>query len=448
MPAQRKDIPAHWQWRDGRPRWIPAPALRAAGWKGHDLKDAAGAFLGRGASIDRASTINEAVKAWRAGELIPPEFEAIAPAGAVFKGGAGAAPAHGKLAIGRLIEAYAGDPARHIAPSDKFAGLAPATQRDYRGKLKRLVDALAGYVVLPPAGADLSAYEAAVEAIRAASVLALEPVETARGIEDPLYTVYHRIKAEVGPHQASGVLAAASAWLGWCRERQSRQIRNWAAEVERETPPGRIRVGTLAEVQALIASAEALGWPSIADSIILGLDLSWSQVDRLALTWGRVKDGRCLTGAEGRAKTGRVGGTPLTALGRARLAQIQARQADMAAQPTHVLWCERRDKHGAPGQPGPWKPDHYRHIFADVRAHAAKTCPSVADFTDADLRDTAITWARSAGLNTDQLASRTLQSRRRINDLHDKHYGEIGPEIADQGGVLLDSYFTAKKVKL
>jgi hypothetical protein len=438
----RGALPANWKFRDGRPRWEPGPGLRAAGWRGHDLKDAAGRFLSQGASIDVARSINQAVAAWRSGALVPADYAQITPAGACLQVGGGLPIAMDKLAIGRLIEAYTGAKDGHPRPSAEFAKLKPSTQRDYRGKLKRLVDVLAGYVALPPK-ADAkaqAAYAAGVAEIRAASILILEPIETARGIEDPLHAAYWRMHAELGAHQAAGVLTVASVWLSWCRERQSRQIRNWAAEVSRETPPGRIRVGTWEELAALVAAAEALGYPSIADSIILGVDLSWSQADRLGLTWDRVRDGRCFTGAAGRVKTGRVGGTPLSSLGLRRIAAIRARQKTWGAQPTHVLICETTK--------APWLPSHYSHTFLEVRREAAKSCPTAIDLKDQDLRDTALTVARNAGLTNDQLASRSLQSRAQINTLMDRHYGQIGPEIADQGKALLDAYLEEKKVAL
>jgi hypothetical protein len=90
---------------------------------------------------------------------------------------------------------------------------------------------------------------------------------------------------------------------------------------------------------------------------------------------------------------------------------------------------------------------YFRKLFAKVRAEAAKACPSVASLTFADTRDTGWSLGRQAGLSDDQTASRSLQSRRNIKDLGDKHYGEIGPEIADQARDLLDPYIEAELKK-
>lgn len=440
----RRDVPMGWTWRDGRPRWIPSPTLRGQGWKGCDLKDKAGAWLGRGASLERAADIAAVVAGWRLDQAIDPAFADIAPAGSIAVRDA-ALVKPDRLSIGALIDAF--------LASDELAQKAQGTRRDYRGKLKRLVDVLAGHVVLPAAG-DVeakAAYAAAVAQVRLELVTTLAPVETEDGLVDLLHLAYWKLNKQVGKHQAYGVMAAASAWLAWCRERQSRSIRNWAAEIRRETPPGRINPLSWDVFKALVEAADRLGEFSMGDAIVLGVDLSWSQVDRLALKWDRVKEGRCMTA---RQKTGRVGGTPLTDLGLTRLAKIQARQAAMAAQPTHVLWCEERWRTAHRAKPalirqaGPWNEDFYRKVFAKVREEAAKLCPEASTATDADLRDTAFTWAKEAELTDDGIASRTLQSRKNIAQLGDNHYGAIGPAIADPARDKLNAYYRAKGMVL
>lgn len=447
MANQRAGIPAGWTWRDGRPRWKASPTLRRAGWRDKDLKDADGAWLPNGKSVDAAQAIMDAVSTWRAGQLVAETFSDIAPPGASARPTAPRAAAPpSKMSIGGLIEAYAGmknDPKK--LPSPEFAKLSPNTQRDYRGKLKRMVDVLAGFAELPEKGdADrLAEYAEAVETVRGLSIFALEPDVAPDGqiLSDPLYEVYHSLKTHAGLNQASGVMATAGAWLSWCRERQNRKVRNWASEVKRETPPGRIRIVSWEEITALVQAADEMGLPSIGDSIILGIDLSWSQIDRLKLTWSRLVNGRASTGHEGRTKTGRVGGTPLLeGLGVQRVAQIRRRQAAMAAHPTHVLWCELTN--------APWNSDTYRHNFADVRAEAAKRVPSVATMSDQDLRDTAITVASRAGLKLDEICSRTLQSRKHVMNLLDRHYGEIGEEIADAGRDRLNEYLRTRNITL
>lgn len=440
---RRTDAPANWQFRAGRPRWIPSPALRRAGWRARDLKDGAGAFLSEGLSRDAARDINAAVAAWRRGEPVPPAFASIAPEGAAVEGGAALPQALDRLAIGRLLDAFF-ESREFLGAVDArgvvSGGLKPSTQRGYRTSLKRMVDTLAGYVVLPDRSdpAALAAYEHAVATVRAARASILAPAETAAGMTNLLYDAYWALHAHAGKHQAYAVLAAASAWLKWCQKHQSSTIRrSWASEVSRDTPPGRVRPWTVEEFKAMVAAADRLGLQSVGDSIVLGLDLSWSLVDRLKMTHATLPGDRATAA---RSKTGRVGGTPLTSLGRARMAMVRERHDAMDAHPTHVLISE------ATGKPYPEDGDHYRNQYAKVRAEAAKAVPSCAEIRDQDLRDTAFTWMKNAGLSDDGIASRTLQSRKHIADLGDAHYGEIGPEISDPAGRLFEAYLVKQGV--
>lgn len=445
------DAPANWQWRpqpdgSGKPRWIPSPGLRKAGWKGLDLKGDDGGFLTEGQSRDRAREINAAVAAWKRGDAVPAAVGAIAPAGASEVQPEPRPEVADRLAIGRLVDAYV--ESREVkgqvdAKGVRRPGLSANTQATNRQGLKRLIDALAGFAALPDKTdpEQMDRYAAAVATVRAASISILEPVETENGMARLLYDAYWALHAHAGPSQAYRVMAAVSGWLRWCWRNESRSIRQeWVTDVDRETPPGRIRTYTVEEFRVMVATADRMGWRSIGDSIVLGLDLSWSQVDRLKLTWSRLIDFRAFTGSEGRTKTGRVGGTPLTSLGRARIQQIAARQAKMDPRPTHIIWCETTGR--------PWHHKSYGDRFAEIRAEAARTCPSLLDdpetghkgVWDADLRDTAFTWMKAAGLSDDGIASRTIQSRKHIAQLGDEHYGEIGPDIADPAALAYDAY--------
>lgn len=450
---RHSDAPANWQWRPrpdgaGRPRWIPGPGLRKAGWKGFDLKNPQGEYLSEGESRDLAREINAAVETWQRGEDIGPTFAHIAPAGAHAPEGAPAVlpQATDRLSIGRLMDDF--EASRKFKGSIDArgvlkGGLSPQTQANYRRALKRLVDALAGYAKLPPRHDEKqqAAYRMAVAQVRATHATVLAPVERPDGMIRLLEDAYWALHADAGHHAAHYAMAATSAWLRWCQRNVSTQIRQaWVSDVSRETPPGRIRPWTVEEFKVMVATADRMGWRSIGDSITLGLDLSWSQTDRLKLTWNRLRNNRAMTGTDGRQKTGRVGGTPLTALGRIRVAEIAARHAALPAHPTHVLICETSGK--------PWHRKTYGDRFAEVRAEAAKTCPSLLDDPetghkgawDADLRDTAFTWMKNAGLSNDGIASRTIQGLRYIADLSDTSYGEIGPEIADPAARLYETY--------
>jgi hypothetical protein len=446
-------VPPHWMFRDGRPRWGPAPGLRRAGWKGLDLKDARGQWLTRGASIDKASEINAAVASWRAGGAVPAALRAIAPPDAASAPGAPRTATQDPFSIGALIDAWTGGERGDKAASFEFRQLGERTRRDYRGKLKRLLDLLAGFPEPPADAAGRKLYAARLLGVRAASIFTLQPVQSGDHVQHFLRDAYQTLHGRGTKHQASGVMAAAGAWLSWVREHRNTNVGAWA-QFKRETPGGRIRVLSWAEIAALVSAADRLGMLSVGDAIVFGVDLTWSQADRLALTWPRVvmtrtADGqvitaRALTGEEGRQKTGRIGGTPFLSLGLRRLQAVLERQAAWSFTPTHLIWREphRGHKRGAP-----WSADAFRKAFDEVRALAAQTCPSVASARDQDLRDTGFTLCRAAGLGDDGTASRTLQSRRQVANLGDAHYGEIGPAIADPARDQLDLYVEAEILK-
>jgi integrase len=434
----RGAFPAGWTPHRGRWRWLPSPTLRRAGWRPVDLRDPkTGDWLSEGQSLDRARWIVAQVAAWRRGEVIPADCAAFAPAGSCDAGPAVLPVATDRLSIGKLLEAYQASP--------EFARLKPKTQFGYRHDLKRLVDALAGFAQLPDKSDPdaLARHEFATALVKSKPVSILAPAETATGMVNLLYDAYWALHDKGGPHRAYQSMAAAGAWLTWCGRFQSASVVNWTRTVRRDTPPGRIRVLSWDEVKALVQAADRLGLPEIGDSIVLGVDLSWSQTDRLHLTWDRLRNDVADTGQTGRRKTGRRGGAPLTALGLARVAEIRARQADMDAKPLHVIWSARLG--------GPMNHDDgsfYRKRFAEVRAEAAKACPSVADATDADLRDTAFTWMEEAGLDDTLKASRTLQSRANMKQLADRHYGEIGPALSDEARRRYDAHLAAKGYSL
>lgn len=465
-------LPAGFAWRDGRPRWIAQPALREAGWKGGDLKSPRGEWLDFPAAIARAQEIAAAVAAWRDGAPVPAGVEAFAPPSTAVAPLAG-----GKLdprSIGALLDAYLGVPGEKRGewvkePSREFKKI--KNQVDRRSKLNRFVDVLAGYPVKPGRDAtakDLAAYQLARERARRWSIYHLEPppFDPRADLDDEaggdiLTAVYLRLLDEVGHNMAHGVLSDVSAWLEWCVAPKRAIPANWAKLVKRETPEGRIRVGDWDELAIMVEAAEDMGLPSIADAVILGADLSWSQVDRLAILHSDIRDDR-VKGK--RKKTGRRGDTPLLeTLGKPRLAKIRERQAAIYGanvQPTHVIICEATGR--------PWTTDNYRHRFADVRAHAVamarrraaeandpeaaarwtRIAQSLPDFRDQDLRDTAVTVAYDAGLNPQEIASRTLHSLKRIQDVLEKHYGEISQYVADQGARKLDDHLKALGVRL
>lgn len=464
---RRRDGIAHWQWRDGRPRWIPAPALRAQGWRGLDLKDGQGRWLSDGASRDRAAAINAAVADWRAGRPVPPDLRSIAPAGSwtgaqgPARPSAAGAASGDPLAMGRLIDDFLKAPGRsaggHRSGRSGRPEVAGRTVAFYAGGLKRLVDALAGHAVLPARddAAGLARYSAAVAEVRALSVLTLAPYEARHEgrIIRPLAQAYDDLLAASGPHAAAAALRSASRWLGWCGRHRSLAVENWAASVEKATPPGRVATWTLPQIAAVVRAADdpaGLDMPWVADLVILCLDLSWNPVEIVDLSWDRITtDGRALP-LDGRQKTGKKvrGGTPLLEIGRRRIEAIGRRQSAMTAHPTLVIHRPRQRRPSRAGR-GLTDPatqrlrlirDDFRQVLAHVAALPADQGgdPAVLGLRLQDLRDTLITLAERAGVTDAELATRTHQSLANMAALKDRHYLDVTPDQADRAKVKLD----------
>lgn len=411
-------LPAGFAWREGRPRWIPSPSRRAAGWTATDLKDAWDRWMPEGAAIDRARAIAEAVDAWAVGAPVPASLAAIAPKGATAAGRS--AKAADPRAIQTLLDAYYASP--------KFAKLGARTQADYRVKIERFLGAVRGKM-------DRARF-------MAMPVDALLPPAFGEGGEDVLTDAYETLQKEAGASMAAGCLASLSAWMGWLVKRKRIWATNPATTVERETPEGRIVVFEWPEILALVQAAEARGLTSIADAIVLAVDLSWSQQDLLSITWDQISAGDAPRVRHRRIKTGNAGNPPLLPLGRGRLEAIRARWHGQKVRPIHVLVCELTGR--------PWSADTFRHHFAEIRAEAAKTpgLEAVATKQFRDLRDTAITYCQEAGLDIPEICSRTLHSPTRAQAVIEKHYGAVGSAAADRGAAKLEAYFGAMGYRL
>jgi hypothetical protein len=407
----------------GRPYWRPSPALRKAGWVSLPLKNSLGDWMDEGPAIQRAREIAEVVAAWRLGVPVPQAFAFIAP------GGMGRAAAAQEEAakpqsfkrldphsIGAMIDAYKASP--------DFTTLSPKTQYDYSQKLRRFCEVLGD----PTGGSKPSAIKTA--ATRALSIDQLAAPERDSTREFQLEVVYEAFRRDNGEHMAHGVMATVSAWLSYCVRRHRIWPANPAKLIKRKVPDGRIVIWEQAELDALRDKAEELGYASIADAIVLAVDLSWSQQDLLALQWIQIS-------AEGRVKhrrlkTNQVSNPPLGALGKARIELIRARLRQQNMILPYVIVCETT------GQP--WRADHFRHVFAEIRGELAKTMPAVAGKTFRDLRDTAITMFIDGGLTLEETCSRSQHQPTRAQAVIQKHYGMIRQSVADAAAVKLDAH--------
>ncbi len=396
-------------WRDGRPRFSPSPTLREQGHAGRDLRHDDGRWYSKGEAVDWSSTFVKDLEKARSAVKAAERATARRPSSAALSGGQRAA------ASGQAVRTYTvaklfhdwqrspkWTPGEHRAYPEN-------TRRDYRQKM-RVIESQHPLI-----------WNAPVDVL----------------IPGDIVTMYEEIWAARGLATAVGAVRILSVAISWAirRSRIKRQT-NPCKELGMEAPPPRLRIATRQEFEALVAAADAIGRPEVGDMCHLGVWTGQRPADRRALLEAPelVKGRRIFR----QSKTGAIVAVRDTPQLRARLKAAAARRAAARAQallkagPDERAEVERRFAHAVLDERS-WQPFgkyDYPKIFAAVRDEATKTCPTLADFTDADLRDTAVTWMANGGSTVPEIIAvtgHTLESATRIL----KHYLAVNPEMAD-----------------
>lgn len=383
----------HIAWRNGRPRFAPGPTVRRLGFKSEDLKHIDGRWFSLEETRAWINKRCQEIAAARNGETRPPQrtnssIEQLSLADLIsdFIELAGAEIVNGR---------------KHRKP------LSPKTVQWYRN-LARILETDHATTWRAPAR-ELSAHSA--ERL-------IDNIETARGLST-----------------ARGVRALLSAAWGRLGSR-NRLPANPLAAVRLPVPEPRLRYGSLEEMQTLIAAADDIDRPEIGDSIMLGLMTGQRQGDRLSLTLGQEVDGM-ITFRQ--SKGGAIVPVPATPQLRTRLTALRDRRRGWRVDYLNIILDERRRR--------PFHPRHYGNCFAAVRTHAALTHPSLADFHDQDLRDTAVTWLALAGCTVPEISSitgHTLQSAHTIL----KHYLGQHPGMTSTAIGKLVTWLDGKGIEL
>jgi integrase len=415
-PKRSKNpLPTNGEWRDGHPMWRPQPKQRLAGWRGYALRNADGEWMSQGQAVDKINEINDAIAAAKLGEPLPEWMAAFAPAGAAAAG-APRPVARDDRTIGGLIDLYLTDPVPHFKP------IKPKTVIHYRTYLAQYVATIAEVRGVPPA------------AIRAQDIELLAAPTPGSGKRNYSADAYTRLFATKGAAVAAATIVAAKAWFSWVQKKRNLLLTNPCASIRVVKPDARLVVWQPHEIKALIAAAEWIGFDSVADAIILALDLTWSQVDILSLTWAQIDDRH--RAATTRVKTNVQGNPRIMPEGRARLATIAARWTGPdELRPPCVIRSE------ADSGLDFWKPDYFRHVFALVREIAsAEAGPAVLGKTFQDLRPTGITRLYNVGkLKTHEVAARALQTPETAVALHKKFYHLIDQDDQDDTDAQLEA---------
>ncbi|CDX54505.1 putative Integrase family protein [Mesorhizobium plurifarium] len=429
----KKSPHPHVAWRDGRPRFQPGPELRAAGHKAKDLRHDGGRWFSRGEAVDWSDAFVKQLAAARKAD------QAKAKAAVV------AAPRYGRPAlftVGQMFEDWYRSPKFQL-PTDP-----EERRRQVQAKIvyapKSIVDYKQKARVIEDDHPDL--YASPVDALEQAVVFAF----------------YEQLVAARGLATARGVIATLSVALAWAKRRGKTKFRmnngvNPAQDLGMSTPPPRVRFGTRTEIYTLVAVADHVEWYEVGDMTLLGVWTGQRQRDRLDLEDRGLLNGRRIFR---QSKTGAVVAIRQAPELERRLAASQERrraakaEALLAAETleerraverrfARVILNELVDKRFGKCLWQTYQGQTYSHRFQDVRDLAVKgiraengvdwlikPCPSLADFIEPDLRDTAVTWLALAGATVPEICSITghsFDSATRIL----KHYLARHPEMAD-----------------
>ncbi len=388
------------KWRDGRPRFCCGPRERDLGFHDQDLRHEGGRWFSY-----------EEAEPWakkRHAEIIAARAAGRRPRAPVPKG--------------TTVE----DLLRDWMASPQFRELKPASRASY-------VKAAAALLYKPETRTEAAARR---ERDAARALLKQKPHERLREIfstkpvsaigAPELNDFFLYLKDARGHHMARAAIAALSAAFTWGKLSTHWRLKeNPRHQIELAQPPARVVIYSDAEIRAMVEAADRLGRASIGDAVLLGLFTGQRQGDRLALEELGLVEGRRQFR---QSKTGALVAIPETPRLAERLAQTKARVAALKLQlglrdlPRTIIVDETTAR--------PYNEFTYRHVFADVRAEAAKAMPSLATKRDQDLRDTAVTWLARAGCTLPEIASITGHSLRSIHNVL-KHYLAITPELAD-----------------
>lgn len=427
------------KWRDGRPRFEPGPVLRALKIKGEDLRHPDGRWF----------TIEEAA-AWA--EAKQTEIAQIRKAAAEGR----RVKPRGKAAVYTLEDLF-----EDLWKAPKITGgkkgrrkpLAASTLRDYKNKARALADF------------DPELYTSAVAAIRRPLLIAL----------------HERLWDAKGHHMANGIMAVLRLALTYATDKGKIDV-NPALRLRLVTPEPRLRVGTIHEMEQLLRTADAIGKPMVGHAIMLGLMTAQRQGDRLALLDAGAREGRHQFR---QSKTGTVVEVPETPHLVARMAVARAWREEHGIKVANVIvdpetglpyegaayrndfrlvrkWavigvpraagcpaCEQYMRKGllpnlsGKGRDGSDREINGWRLCTCADGWEVEPTPSLADFRDQDLRDTAVTWLARAGCTVPEICSITGHSQQSAYQIL-KHYLAIDRHLANSAIDKMVTYLEAE----
>lgn len=400
----RESIP-YFKWRGGRPRWEPGPSLRARGFKGRDLKDASGEWLGRGAAISAADAINRQIGdgAAQSPSKSPSIKNSRAPRITVKP----------RVCARTIIDLF-----EQMKRSAKFS---MERAEDEKGRKRRRIKKqtrdtyLSHMRIIEEWGGEVPV-----------AALSLQTLEN----------FYEKLIDTRGPSMANAIMRTFRLALNFAKDRLEWIDRNRVSQMEFEQVDGRRVIWSFEEIAAFIAAADASERPSLGDACVLAAITGLRLSDLLALQRLNV------SGAVVQVRTSKTGKNaiiPVIRQLRERVTLAHARQEITwpgVTAATEIV----NDQTGRP-YVDRWR---FSDAVRDVRAVAAQTVPSIADKTWADLRDTAVTWLFLAGCTDAEVAAIQGRSLASVKAVLDKHYFVRDPEFGATGGNKLELFLESR----
>lgn len=419
-PSRNKLKPQHIDMRpqeDGsfRPRFAPGPRLRRLGFTSYDLKHSDGSWFTFEQCRDFSKQI-EAEATQREGRTPTPSSPSTPAPTRAF--------AH--LATGKTLSQCA----EALFQRPEFQGKPVIDGKKHRPGLA--LPTVRGYIksarAAEQAGARMEA--AGKPHVWHAPVAAITP--------KVMNALLHEVETHSGLHQVRAVRAFLSTL--WSREVKAQPgvIKSLFAELDpMPVPPGRIHPWEPQQFWAMVMAAEQLGRPELADQFFVGVLHGLRQTDRLDPTVvSETPHHITIKPSKSRNRSGLTITLKKDAWLKARLsAAAKRREAHKVHWPQMMI-----DEQAS----SPWHPDghHYRKVFGQVRAHAAKSMPSCADIRDQDLRDTNQTWLDRLTVDPrtmGQLAGHSLGEKTAIQK---RHYVAINQQRMDAAVEALSQYLT------
>lgn len=348
--------------------WQPSKILREAGWRAERLPE------DRAAAISRAEQLNAELDAWRKGTTIPPSSAEAMPEGKVRATQRGPQPG----TVSDLIRRY--------RANDRFYPKNEKTRRSYEQNIK-VIEAWAG--------------DAPVGAIGPKRVQKL----------------YDGMRTKTP--------AKANAVIGMLRILLNHAIREEMVTSNAAEDPGLVSLpfsGKLWPIDAVslfVEVADRMGWHSMGTAVVVNHWIGQRQGDILAMTRAAYRGGVFYVTQH---KTAARVAVPHSPWVQRRVDVELQRQKERGIEGTPnaaLLLCETTGK--------PWKEDHFRHVFAEIRAGAADvwgtfflddgSAVDMLDLQNMHLRHTAVTELAIAGCTTLQIAGITGHTPKSVEQI-------------------------------